>query len=79
MLGTKNLISLSSVMLWSLVDAVLDQYAMPLLFMTKYFAPLILYASLVSLPMSKLWGTFVYIVEKSKLSNCLKPLVLFNF
>ena len=85
MLLTKNFICFNSsfsVMLWSFVDAVLDQYAVLLLFTTKYFAPLILYASLISSPMlfkSRLWGMFVYNVEKSKLSNCLACLVLFTF
>ena len=53
MFSIKNLIcctSSFSVTLWSFVDAMLDQYVVPL-FMTKYFAPLILYASLMSLPM----------------------------
>ena len=53
---------------------------MPLFFITKCFAPLILYA--LSLPMlsrSKSWGMFVYRVEKSKLSNCLALFVLLSF
>ena len=39
------------VMLWSRVDAVLDQYVLPLHCTAKYFVPLILYASLISWPM----------------------------
>ena len=48
MFSIKNLIcctSSFSVTLWSFVDAMLDQYVVPLFFITKYFAPLILYAS----------------------------------
>ena len=85
MFSIKNLIcctSSFSVTLWSFVDVMLDQYVVPLFFITKYFAPLILYASLMSLPVlsrSKSWGMFVYRVEKSKLSNCLALFVLFSF
>ena len=85
MLSTRNFIcstNLSSVILWSRVDAASDQYAVPSLFITMYFAPLILYASLISWPMlsrSRSWGIFVYRVEKSKLSKCLAPLVLLTF
>ena len=53
-------------MLWSLADAVLDQYVVPLFFITKYFAPLSLYASPMSSPMlfkSKSWGMFVCLPE----------------
>ena len=74
--------NLSSVILWSRVDAASDQYAVPSLFITMYFAPLILYAALISRPMlsrSRSWGVFVYRVEKSKLSKCLAPLVLLTF
>ena len=73
MFSIKNLICCTnsfSVMLWYFVDAMLDQYVVPLFFITKYFSPLILYAS---------WGMFVYRVEKSKLSNCLALFVLFSF
>ena len=85
MFSIKNLIcctSSFSVTLWSFVDAMFDQYVVLLFFITKYFALLILYASLMSLPMlsrSKSWGMFVYRVEKSKLSNCLALFVLFSF
>ena len=46
MLSTKNLICFTSsfsVTLWSFAEAALDQYVVLLVFITKYFAPLILY------------------------------------
>ena len=49
---------------------------------TKYFAPLILYASLISwlmLSRRRSCGMLVQRVEKSKLSKRLAPLVLFTF
>ena len=76
MLSTRNLIcstNSSSVTLWSFAEVLFDQYVVPSLLITMYFAPLILYASLISWPMlprSKSCGMFVYRVEKSKLSKC---------
>ena len=85
MLSTRNLIcstNSSSVTLWSFAEVLFDQYVVPSLLITMYFAPLILYASLISWPMlprSKSCGMFVYRVEKSKLSKCLAFFVLLSF
>ena len=88
MLSTRNLIcstNSSSVTLWSFAEVLFDQYVVPSLLITMYFAPLILYASLISWPMlprSTSCGMFVYRVEKSKLSKCLAffcPIKLFQF
>ena len=66
MFSIKNLIcctSLFSVTLWSFVDAMLDQYVVPLFFITKYFAPLILYASLTLSRATALFGTTRDLIE----------------